>query len=227
MINNRTQRRIGTFAWVMAWVGLVVGQLHALARHNTADGEGDLKLPLTRVWSDPARRALRPLLDWADPDTVYLTYGKIWLPVFVAFTLCAYVVYRRRNAGGAERRIWQITLAGYLLACVGVFLDYYTQWTGYLPNVVGAAFFGVTLIALLVTLLGSTVLGIVLLRKGFRPLASAWLLALTIPIAIGVLQFTSMGSAALPIMFAFGLVGRRVSGVSSYTQIVPATGART
>ena len=34
-----TQRRIGRFAWVMAWVGLVVGQLHALARHNTADVE--------------------------------------------------------------------------------------------------------------------------------------------------------------------------------------------
>ena len=39
-----TQRRIGRFAWVMAWVGLVVGQLHALARHNTADGKEDLRL---------------------------------------------------------------------------------------------------------------------------------------------------------------------------------------
>ena len=57
-----TQRRIGRFAWVMAWVGLVVGQLHALARHNTADGREDLHSALTRAWSDPARAALRPLL---------------------------------------------------------------------------------------------------------------------------------------------------------------------
>ena len=32
------ERQIGQFAWVMAWVGLVVGQLHALARFRTADG---------------------------------------------------------------------------------------------------------------------------------------------------------------------------------------------
>ena len=100
----QSQRTVGRLAWVAAWIGLVVGQLHALARHNTADGAGDLKLPLTRVWSDPARSALRPLLDWADADTVYLTYGKIWLPVFVAFTLCAIVVRRRASFPPASRK---------------------------------------------------------------------------------------------------------------------------
>lgn len=210
-MNYRTQQRIGRAAWIMAWVGLVVGQLHALARHNTADGQGDLKQPLTRIWSDPARRALRPLLDWANPDTVYLTYGKIWLPVFLAFTLCALVAYRRRGAQGFERVAWRIALAGYILACVGVFLDYYTQWTGYLPDALGSAFFGVTIVALLLTLAGSTLLGIALLRNGFRPRTSGWLLALTIPLAVGILQLTSMGSAALPIMFAYGILGRRLA----------------
>ena len=78
----KRQRTIGRYAWVMAWFGLAAGQLHALARHNTVDGKNDLKLPLTRLWSDPARSALKRLLDWANPDAVYLTYGKIWLPVF-------------------------------------------------------------------------------------------------------------------------------------------------
>jgi hypothetical protein len=41
------QRRIGRIAWFMAWVGLVVGQLHALSRFATADGIEDLELPLT------------------------------------------------------------------------------------------------------------------------------------------------------------------------------------
>ena len=49
------QRTIGRYAWVMAWFGLVAGQLHALARHNTVDGKNDLTLPLTRLWSDPTR----------------------------------------------------------------------------------------------------------------------------------------------------------------------------
>ncbi len=46
-------REIGRFAWVMAWVGLVVGQLHALARFRTADGQEDLEYPLTAAWAEP------------------------------------------------------------------------------------------------------------------------------------------------------------------------------
>ena len=54
---SRHERRIGRFAWVMAWVGLVVGQLHALARFATADGKEDLELPLTAAWAEPAADA--------------------------------------------------------------------------------------------------------------------------------------------------------------------------
>ena len=39
----------------------------------------------------------------------------------------------------------------------------------------------------------------------------ALLLALMIPLAIGILEVTSMGSAALPVMFAFGILGRRIA----------------
>ena len=39
------QRLIGRCAWVAAWVGLVVGQLHALSRFATAEGAEDLALP--------------------------------------------------------------------------------------------------------------------------------------------------------------------------------------
>lgn len=218
----QSQRTVGRLAWVAAWTGLVVGQLHALARHNTADGAGDLKLPLTRAWSDPARSALRPLLDWADPDTVYLTYGKIWLPVFVAFTLCAVVVRRRRRPSGFEKVAWGVALTGYVLACLGVFLDYYTQWTSYLPDAVAGPMFAETVLAMLLSLIGSTLLGIALLRRGGIGRGPAWLLALTIPIAIGVLQVTSMGSAALPMMFAFGWLGRDLAAEQPYAQVAGA-----
>jgi len=214
-----TQRRIGRFAWVMAWVGLVVGQLHALARHNTADGREDLHSALTRAWSDPARAALRPLLDWGDPDLVYVTYGKIWLPVFVAFTLCAFVVRRRREPAGFEKWAWRIALTGYVWACVSVFGDYWTQWTG-TPNALLDLSFLVGLPGLLLTLVGSTLLGIALLRNGFRPRSAAWLLTLTIPVAVVALQVTSMGSAALAVVFGFGILGRRIAAES--TQVVVA-----
>ena len=71
------QRLIGRCAWVAAWVGLVVGQLHALSRFATAEGAEDLALPATAAWAVPAAEVLSPLLGWGDADLVYVTYGKI------------------------------------------------------------------------------------------------------------------------------------------------------
>ncbi len=219
MLNGR-DREIGMFAWVMAWVGLVVGQLHALSRFATADGKEDLELALTAAWAEPAADALSPLLTWADPDIVYITYGKIWFPVFAAFTLCAYVVHRRREPAGFEKWAWRFAIAAYSLASVGVFLDYWTQWTGnYNGDGIEATLFTiafmVTMPGLLLTLLASTVLGVTLLVKKFRPALPAVLLALMLPLVIGILQVTSLGSAALPVMFAFGLLGRRIARAES------------
>lgn len=219
------QRRIGRFAWVMAWVGLVAGQLHALSRFATADGKEDLELPFTAAWAEPAANLLAPLLDWANPDLVYVTYGKIWFPVFVAFTLCAYAVYRRRQPRGFEKWMWRVTIAGYAIACAGVFLDYWTQWTGNYADGDGieATLFTVawlvTVPGFLLTMLCSTALGATLLVTRFRPALPALLLLVTIPLAFGILMVTSMGSAALPVMFAFGLLGRRIARAES-------TGAR-
>ncbi len=116
MEHDARDRRIGRIAWVMAWVALVLGQFHAMARHNTVDGSEDLQTWTTRVWSDPARKVFAPLLDWANPDAVYLTYGKIWFPVFLAFTACAFVVRRRRQpVTGFEKWAWRFALARLLL----------------------------------------------------------------------------------------------------------------
>lgn len=211
MDHARADRRIGRAAWVLAWVGLVMGQLHAMAGHNTVDGKDDLQVWTTRVWSDPVRQSLQPLLDWASPDAVYLTYGKIWLPVFVAFTACAFVVRRRRGpVAEFEKWAWRVALTGYLWACIAVFATYRLSWAK--PSAVfGPAFLVLTVPGMMLTLLGSTVLGVVLLRRRFRPRATAWLLTLTIPLAFVALQFTSMGSAALPVMFAFAVAGRQLS----------------
>ncbi len=225
--SEKNQRRIGNFAWVMAWVGLVVGQLHALSRFATADGKADLELPLTAAWAEPATELLAPLLTWADPDLVYVTYGKVWFPVFTAFTLCAYVVYRRRQPDGFEKGVWRLALTGYVIACVGVFLDYWTQWTGSyngdgIENLLFSVAWIVTLPGLLLTLLGSTALGITLLVKQFRPVLPAAVLAAMIPLALAILQVTSMGSVALPVMFAFALLGRRIARTSTLVRSVTA-----
>jgi hypothetical protein len=194
----------------MAWVGLVAGQVHAMARHQTTDGKADLQMWTTRVWSDPGRKLFTPLLDWASPDVVYATWGKIWLPAFLAFTLCAFVVRRRRNPRGFEKWAWRVALAGYVGACVSAAGEYWTSWASYHAGIVDG-FFPVTVLAMLTTVVGSTMLGISLLRRGFRPRTPAVLLALMIPALAVIIQVTSQGNAALPVMFAFGILGRKLA----------------
>lgn len=204
------QVRVGRLTWWTAWTALVVGQLHAMARHQTADGREDLELPLTRAWSDPGRRALRPLLDWADPDTVYLTYGKLWILVLGMILLCALVVRRRRRPAGLERAGWWLALGGFTLGLLSVVVEYGLNWTGY-ASWFDTAFTVVGIPGVLLTLLGSTVLGVGWLRAGLRPRTSAWLMTLVVPLGLVIGQVTSMGSVLLPVAFAFGLLGRRLA----------------
>jgi len=214
------QRTIGRAAWIAAWAGLVVGQLHALSRFATEDGKADLDLPLTRAWAEPAADVLRPLLDWASPDAVYLTYGKIWFPLALAFTACAFVVRRHRSPAGFEKWAWRIALTGYVGACIGTFCDYWTQWTDY--NVFFDIAFAITIPALFLTLIGSSLLGIALLRRGVRPKLAAWLLTLTFPLALVIPEVTSLGNVLLPVLFAFGLYGRSLTTVRPAEVLSPA-----
>jgi len=213
------ERQIGQLAWVMAWVGLVVGQLHALARFRTADGLEDIdpdNYPLTAAWAVPADDLLSPLFDWGDPDLVYVTYGKIWVPVFLAVTLCAVVVYRRRRPAGFEKWMWRTNIVLFAAASLGVFLTYGIQFTGnYEGDGVEAALFTVgtwfDFLGLGLMMIFTSVLGVTLLVKRFRPVLPAVLLALMFPATIGITQVTSLGSAFLPIMFAFGILGHRIA----------------
>jgi hypothetical protein len=206
--SEKNQRVIGRCAWAAAWAGLVVGQLHALARHRTEDGRSDLELPLTRIWAEPAADALSPLLTWGSPDAVYLTYGKLWLPLFVAFTLCAFVVRRRRQPVGFERWAWRAVLTGYVGACVGVAVEFWTQGTTINDALLGAAFV-VVMPFMLLTLIGSTVLGVTLLRRGVR--LPAVLLVLAVPGFVVLSEVTSLGNVVLPVLFGFGVFGRQLA----------------
>ena len=204
----QNERQIGRFAWFAAWFGLVAGQLHALARHRTEDGRSDLDLPLTKAWAEPMGDLLSPLLDWGSPDAVYLTYGKIWFPVFVAFTLCAFVVRRNRRPGGFEKWAWRVALTGYVGACVCVFAEYWLMWTAMNDSLLTGVFV-VTIPFMLLTMIGSTMLGIALLRRGVR--LPAILLVAAIPGLIVIPEITSLGNVVLPLAFAFGIWGRRIA----------------
>jgi DNA-binding CsgD family transcriptional regulator len=117
--------------------------------------------------------------------------------VVLAFTLCALVIYKRRRPGLWETWVWRVTLTGYVLVCAGVFLEYWTQWTGNY-NVLFEVGWIVIVPALFLTMVGSTVLGITLLVRGSSRRLPAVLLALVIPLAWLILLATSLGNAVLP-----------------------------
>jgi len=214
------RRRIGRVAWISAWVTLAVGQVHALARHATADGRSDLDLPLTKVWAKPAADLLDPLLGWAGPDTVYLTYGKLWAISFAILTVTAVAAYRLRRPYGFEKVAWRMTIVGYGLATVGVAGAYWTQWSDY--NAMFDAALAMSLPGLLLMLVGSTMLGCSLLRREFRPRGAAWLLALSLPFGLVITEVTSMGNVSLTAVFAFGLIGRRLALNPAYAEQIAA-----
>ena len=195
-ISPRAARRISIAAWLSAALGTVLGQVHALARIQ-AHPDDLVEAPLTKVWSEPATRALRPLLDWSDPVTVYMAWGRIWLPVCVAFTLAAGLAYQRRRPQGAEKVLWQVALASYALMTLSVAGDYFTPWMD--------AMFVVGIAAMLGIGLGGIPFGIILLRNGFRPRVTPVLHMVFLPFLFAITQVTSLGSALLPLMWGWAI----------------------
>lgn len=198
-ISSRAAGRISRFAWAMAAIGTVLGQLHALARAR-AHPEDFEESPVARAWGEPATRLLRPLLDWSDPWTVYVTYGKVWAPVCLAFLAAAWLSYLRRRPQRAERRLWQLALVAYVALTLSVIGDYFTPWIDLM--------FVVGVVAMLFIGLGGIALGTVMLRNGFRPRATPILLMIFLPFLFAITQVTSLGSALLPLMWGWAVAAQ-------------------
>lgn len=194
-----TDQQIGRAAFTAAVAGTVLAPIHALSRFATSEGKEDLESGVVRAWAEPAADKLSPLLDWAGVDTVYTTYGKLWAPIFLATVLCAFAVRRRRTANGGEKWGWRLVLTGLIGVTVGVTGSYWTPLLG--------EFFAVAILFMLLGMIGAMVLGISLLRRGFRPRTTAVLLAAWFPLSLVLSSVIAMGAAFLPLLWAFGIAG--------------------
>ena len=205
---------LGRLTFGAAIAGTVLGVVHALAYYATTGGSDSLKSPLVHWWAAPAARTFHLLLGWGSPHTVYLSYGKVWLLVIAAATVCAFAVRRTRHPVGLERWGWSIALTGYVLATVSSFGEYWTPW-------IDQAFFVLSLPAVVLSVVGSMLLGIALLRRGFRPRSTAWLLATWLVSLVAVDSVLALGAAVLPMVWAWGLAGRRMSVPAPERESVP------
>ena len=122
----------------------------------------------------------------------------------------ALAVARRRRPAGLERVWWWIALLGYAWFAAG--LLGFGLLAGLLPPtdaVMDGIFLAGMLPGLLVSLIGSTLLGVGMLRRRDPDRGAAWLLALAVPLwlfANLVLGHNSIG--LLPLMWAWALASR-------------------
>lgn len=203
----------GLTAVIAALVGIIVSPFHALSYFATPDGEAGL-IP----WAAVGRDLLGPALDWSDADTVYRTYGKVFVVVAVGFVAGLYGLRAVRKGFASGIEMWgaRVAAIGYPLLVLGALGEYWGPEDWLDPS-----FMFLSAPGLLLSLVGSTLLGIGMIRRKFSSRLGAWLLALSIPLLILFLALWGhipMGLIPLDVAWiaiGWGLWKRRVGSAAS------------
>jgi hypothetical protein len=209
-----TTRLAAAYAVLAAAASLVFAPLLALSYFGIDEGADELTAETVSAWAEPARDLAGGLLTWASPDRVYATYVQVFALLFPAVLLCARAAHARRPVPGArlERWGWRIALAGYWLAAVGLLAAFIVLFGGSTAgSALNIVFVALMMPGMLLSVLGSTVLGIALLRAGYTPRLTAWLLALSFPLMLlgsDMLGHNSLGM--VPLFLAWAATGRRL-----------------
>jgi hypothetical protein len=170
-------------------LGILVAPVITSAYSLSEDGAG-----LSPPWEPAFSDLLSPLFRFATPEAVYSTYGKLYFVVFLGFLLglMALRVQQRGHVGRLEEWSFRLSLIGVVLNLFGNIADY---WVGEGTWFEELGFIFGELMGLLSLLVGSTMLGIALLRAGTTPRIGAWLLVLSLP---GIILLLLVGFANIP-----------------------------
>jgi hypothetical protein len=198
---------LGRYAVLAGAGACLVSPLLGLAYFGTGDGSEELDVSSVAWWAEPAADWLSPLLTWAEPNRVYSTYVQLMALLFPAVLLCAMHARRSRTPRTrAERVGWRLSLTGYGLGQVGVALVALFLVPGDPDRAaVDVGYLAVMVPGLLLSMIGSTTVGISLLRGGWTPRSTASLLAISFPFwfAISfVLGHNSLGMLAMFLAWA-------------------------
>jgi hypothetical protein len=210
-MSDRATRLAGLYAAIAAAASVLLSPLLALSYFEIPDGAEQLRSSTVRAWAGPARDLISGLITWAPPERVYATYVQAFALIFPAVFLCALAVRARRPAAGRnERWGWRIALAGYGWAALGLLamLPLLISAPGGDTPAVNLVFLTLLLPGMFISAIGSTVLGIALLRSHYTPRLTPWLLTLAFPsmlIIPTVLGHNSLGM--VPLIVAWGVSG--------------------
>jgi hypothetical protein len=212
-MSDRVTRLAGLYAAIAAVAAVVLSPLLALSYFGIDEGREELESGTVSAWADPARDVVGGLLTWASPERVYATYVQAFALLFPAVLLCALAVRSQGSAGGrTERWGWRITLVGYGLGSVGLAAAFFVLFTGSTAgDALNLVFLALMLPGMAIGVIGSTVLGIALLRSTYRPRLTPWLLTLAFPSMLIVPDFLGHNSLGmLPVFVAWGASGWRL-----------------
>jgi hypothetical protein len=214
-MTDRTTRLLGLYSVISGIAVLVVSPLLALAYFATKDGAESLGTSTVSYWAEPARDTAGRLLTFASADHVYGTYLQLFALLFPAVLLCALAVKARRpaQAGGLERWGWRVALVGYGLLTIGLIVAFFVEVADHFMETsdsgtspLNIAFLSLLLPGIVLSSVGSTALGIALVRSSYVPRVTAWLLAFAFPLWIVgsfVLGHNSLGLVPLFVAWAF------------------------
>jgi hypothetical protein len=161
----------GLAAMLGGIVGILYAPFYALAYFATEDGAESLQAPWVAAWAGVARPALEPLLTFASPEVVSLTYGKCFSLMVLGWMAGLLAVHARQatRSGRLERWAFRVAFTGTVLGTLGGIGAY---WIG----AVDISFLAFLVPALLLFGIGFPLFGIATLRAEVAPRAGAWLL---------------------------------------------------
>ncbi len=127
-------RRGGLAAMLGGILGILYAPLYALAYFATEDGAESLEAPWVAAWAGAVRPALEPLLTFAPPEVVYLTYGKLFSFMVLGWMAGLLALHARQaaSAGRLEKWGFRLAFAGTVLGTLGGIGAYWigSVWRG-------------------------------------------------------------------------------------------------
>jgi hypothetical protein len=209
-MSKQATSRTGLYAAIAAVAAVLLSPLLAMSWFATAGGADALQSRTVAAWAGPTRDLVGGLLTWASPDRVYATYVQAFALLFPAVLLCALAVRARRARDTRTERVgWRIALTGYSIACAGLAGAFLCLIVGSpAEGVLDIVFVALLLPGMFLSAIGSTVLGIALLRSHYTPRVTSWLLTLAFPSMVAVPELLGHNSLGMvPMMVAWGATG--------------------
>jgi hypothetical protein len=194
-------RLMGLAAMVGGALGVLVSPFYSLAYFASSDGAADEATAAQQAWAEPARDLLEPLLTFASADVVRVTYGKLWLLVWMGM-LAGLVALHARHAGKGgrlERWGFRTSFAGLVLMVIGAF-GFFLEFT--LDFAAFLLFPG-----LLLVVLGSPIFGLGTWRAGVAPRIGALLLVVGGPALLVISEAATLGGGLVLVYLAWAILG--------------------